>query len=182
MGFGDVVLMAMIGSFLGWQPTVIVFVLAPLIALIAVAGTWLFSRQREIPYGPYLSIAAIIVILGWKWIWDMFERIFELGPLLPFLAVLMAIGLYVLLQLTQFIKWCLGMELHPPEWIEEWTSADQLTYLSMEQSDPQQGQWRQSQWPGSQAGAGQIHANNWRRPSEHHRPSGWQQQWQRRGL
>ncbi|MDB5385658.1 MAG: pppA [Planctomycetaceae bacterium] len=182
MGFGDVVLMAMVGSFLGWQPTVLVFVLAPLMALLAVAGTWLFARQREIPYGPYLSMAALVVIVGWKWIWDMFERVFELGPLLPFLAVGMAIGLYLLLHVTQFIKWCLGIELYPPpEWTEEWTSADQLIYLSMEQTDPQQGQWRQSQWPGSQAGAGQIHANNWRRPAEQIRSNGWQQHWQRRG-
>jgi leader peptidase (prepilin peptidase)/N-methyltransferase len=181
MGFGDVVLMAMVGSFLGWQPTVIVFVLAPLIALLAVAGTWLVSRPREIPYGPYLSIATIIVILGWKWIWDQFERIFELGPILPFLAIGMAIGLYVLLQCTQFIKWCLGIELHPPEWIDEWTSADQLTYSSMEQVDPQQGQWRQAGWPGAESGVGHIHANNWRRPLDQHRLNGWQQQWQRRG-
>jgi leader peptidase (prepilin peptidase)/N-methyltransferase len=182
MGFGDVVLMAMVGSFLGWQATLMAFVIAPAIALVAVAGTWIFSRQREIPFGPYLSAASLVVILGWKWLWeDRFERIFELGPMLPFLAVGMTVGLYVLLQLTQFVKWYFGFELYPPEWIEEWTSADQLTYLAMEQVDPQQGRWRQPQWPGSQAGTGQIHANNWQRPLEPQRPSGWQQQWQRRG-
>lgn len=180
MGFGDVVLMAMVGSFLGWQATLIVFVVAPMIALVAVAGTWLFARQREIPYGPYLSMATLVVILGWKWIWNMFEKVFELGPMLPFLAVGMAAGLYCLLQITQFIKWCLGIELYPPEWIEEWTSADQLIYQSMEQTDPQQGQWRKTQWPGSQAGAGQLHTNNWRRPAEQTRSNGWQQNWQRR--
>ena len=180
MGFGDVVLMAMVGSFLGWQPTVLVFVLAPALALIAVAGTWLINRPREIPYGPYLSLAALIVILGWKWIWDMFERVFELGPMLPFLALAMSLGLYGLLQLVQFIKWCLGIELYPPDWVEEWTSADQLSYLAMEQTDPQQGQWRNSSWPGSQAGTGRIHVDNWRRPQEQQNSSGWRQNWQRR--
>lgn len=180
MGFGDVILLAMIGSFLGWQPAVMVFIIAPVVALLVVAVTWLFFPQREIPYGPYLSIAALIVILGWRWLWVIFERIFELGPILPFFAVGMALGLYVLLQVTQFVKWCLGIELYPPEWNEEWTSADQLSYQAMEQVDPQQGRWRQSQWPGSPAGTGQLHAGNWKQPQEQLQPNGWFQQWQRR--
>ena len=186
MGFGDVVLMAMVGSFLGWQATIIIFAIAPMLALLAVLLMLITSRPREIPYGPYLSIATLIVMLGWKWIWLGFdsnsgvERVFELGPLLPFLAIAMGLGLYGLLQLTQFIKWCLGMELYPEEWTYEWTSADQLIYLSMEVTDPQQGRWRQHQWPGTESGTGQIHSNDWRHPSELQRTNGWQQQWQRR--
>ena len=65
MGFGDVILMAMIGSFLGWQPTVVVFFIAPECALLVVAALWVIRRDREIPYGPYLSIATLILILGW---------------------------------------------------------------------------------------------------------------------
>ena len=50
------------------------------ILLLVVAVTWLLFPQREIPYGPYLSLAALIVIVGWKWLWGVFEHIFELGP------------------------------------------------------------------------------------------------------
>ena len=58
MGFGDVTLMAMIGSFLGWQPVLIVFLIAPLTGIL--------------PYGPCLCAAATVVLFAWKWIW-MFE-------------------------------------------------------------------------------------------------------------
>ena len=83
MGFGDVVLMATIGSFLGWQPTIVAFFIAPLCALIVVAVMLIFRREREIPYGPYLSLATLIVIVGWRHIWPSAERAFRAGPLRP---------------------------------------------------------------------------------------------------
>lgn len=72
MGLGDVTLMALIGSFLGWQPVVFVLLLAPLLAIVGALMTSLFSGKSYIPYGPYLSLAAIIVMFSWRWIW-MFE-------------------------------------------------------------------------------------------------------------
>ena len=69
MGFGDVMLMGMVGSFLGWQPTVIAFMLAPLCALAVGIIVRLLGNKNHIPYGPYLSLATIIVMFGWRWIW-----------------------------------------------------------------------------------------------------------------
>src|SRR5206468_1860544 len=40
MGFGDVTLMAMVGSFLGWQAIVLVFFLAPFFGLIVGLIQW----------------------------------------------------------------------------------------------------------------------------------------------
>ena len=57
MGFGDVTLMAMIGAFLGWQPCLIVFFLAPCRAG-GRAGRPDPPPGREIPYGPFLCLAA----------------------------------------------------------------------------------------------------------------------------
>lgn len=74
MGFGDVLLMGMVGSFLGWQPTVIAFMLAPLCALSVGLLVRLLGNRNHIPYGPYLSLATIIVMFSWRWIW-----MFELG-------------------------------------------------------------------------------------------------------
>jgi len=162
MGFGDVILMGMIGSFLGWQPTVLVFFLAPLCALVVLAGSWIFRRQREIPYGPYLSLAALLVILGWKRIWPAAERVFELGPLLPIAGVLTAGAFVLCLQLIQGVKRLLGIAPGGDEWIEEWTSADQLTYQAGENVDPASRGWERSEWPGVSSGRGLVHEHRWR--------------------
>jgi leader peptidase (prepilin peptidase)/N-methyltransferase len=81
MGFGDVTLMAMIGSFLGWQAAVLTFFLAPffglghaLAKLISYLGKRLSghkasSADREIPFGPYLSMAALALLVFWPWVW-----------------------------------------------------------------------------------------------------------------
>lgn len=164
MGFGDVVLMAMIGSFLGWQPTVIVFFIAPICAMAVVAVMWLFRRDKEIPYGPYLSLAALIVIFGWEKIWPVGERFFHLGPAVPVIALVMAVSLYFCLQIMQLLKRMLGIPLYPPdEWVEEWTAADQLVYHAGEQVDHQQGRWRQDEWPGVTSGRGTAREQQWRR-------------------
>lgn len=72
LGFGDVTLMGMIGAFTGWQPVLLVFLLAPLCAL----GTGLIVRvcsaKTYVPYGPYLALAALLVLFNWGRIW-MFE-------------------------------------------------------------------------------------------------------------
>lgn len=165
MGFGDVILMASIGSFLGWQPTVVAFFIAPLCALVVVALTWLFRRQREIPFGPYLSFAALLVMVFWKQIGPHAERIFQLGPFLPLLVVFMAAMLYLTLQAMQLLKRLLGFPLYPEaEWEERWTSADQLFHFSGEQVDQQQGRWRTESWPGSLSGRGQSFERQWRHP------------------
>jgi len=72
LGFGDVTLMAMIGAFLGWQAVLVTFMLAPIAGLCA-AVTLAVTRSRAIlPYGPYLSLAAIGTMFVWRPLW-MFE-------------------------------------------------------------------------------------------------------------
>ena len=81
MGFGDVTLLAMIGAFLGWQAAVLTFFLAPFFGLahaLAKVGPILARRLRgvsssasahEMPFGPYLSMAALSLLLGWDRLW-----------------------------------------------------------------------------------------------------------------
>jgi len=58
MGLGDVYLMAAVGACLGWEAAVLVFFMAPFLGLIY--GVWHMIRKRdtEVPYGPFLGLAA----------------------------------------------------------------------------------------------------------------------------
>jgi leader peptidase (prepilin peptidase) / N-methyltransferase len=98
MGFGDVTLMAMIGAFIGWQPVVIVFFLAPFAG--ALFGLWqvLMHRENVIPYGPYLCLAAFVVIAFWARIWGSVSPYFEIPWLIPS-AILVCLPLLAVLLL-----------------------------------------------------------------------------------
>jgi prepilin signal peptidase PulO-like enzyme (type II secretory pathway) len=87
MGFGDVTLMAMIGAYLGWQPCLVVFFLAPIAGLVVGLLQLVLSRDREIPYGPFLCLAAFFLIVRWQSIWDYTQGIFILGWLVPLLML-----------------------------------------------------------------------------------------------
>jgi leader peptidase (prepilin peptidase)/N-methyltransferase len=60
MGTGDVKLLAMIGAFLGWQKTLLTFLLAPFFGLIIGIINLLTKKDHTIPYGPFLSLAAAL--------------------------------------------------------------------------------------------------------------------------
>jgi len=69
MGLGDVTLMAMIGSFTGWQPVIFVIMFGSVCGLVGGILLPLFSTRRYIPFGPYLSAGAVIVLFSWRDIW-----------------------------------------------------------------------------------------------------------------
>lgn len=101
MGFGDVVLMAMVGAFLGWQPTVIAILIAAILSVVLVLATRLFAWNREIPFGPFLSLGTLITLLGWKWIWIRFEPLFSNPVFLGASALFLPVGMFVLLLLVR---------------------------------------------------------------------------------
>ncbi len=80
LGFGDVTLMAMIGAYVGWQPSLIIFFLAPMLALLFVVARWVVTRDTATPYGPYLCAAAAVLLVGWDSLWTRRAApLFELG-------------------------------------------------------------------------------------------------------
>jgi prepilin signal peptidase PulO-like enzyme (type II secretory pathway) len=79
MGFGDVILMAMIGAFLGWQSTLFVFFLAPFAGVAVAVGQWIVTRKPEIAFGPFLCIAALATLLIWPDLWARWGPVFHLG-------------------------------------------------------------------------------------------------------
>lgn len=72
MGFGDVKLMAFIGSWIGWQKVLLVnLFLAPLLgSVVGLVARFRYGKDL-IPYGPFLALGTLIVIfwadgiVGW---------------------------------------------------------------------------------------------------------------------
>ena len=87
MGFGDVTLMAMIGAFLGWQPCLIIFFLAPLAGLIVGVLRLILFRDKEIPYGPFLCLATLFLIVQWNGVRNYTLDVFFLGWIIPLLML-----------------------------------------------------------------------------------------------
>jgi leader peptidase (prepilin peptidase)/N-methyltransferase len=107
MGFGDVTLMAMIGSYVGWQPALLIFFLAPLAGMVIAVSQWILTRQPEIAYGPFLCAATLTLIVFWGSIWANWGLdIFGLGVFVPILVgvclLLMAVLLFVWRVVSSF--------------------------------------------------------------------------------
>jgi len=60
MGGGDIKLLAMIGAFLGWQRTLLAFFVAPFLGVAFGIFSLIVKKDHTIPYGPFLSIAAVL--------------------------------------------------------------------------------------------------------------------------
>jgi len=112
MGFGDVTLMAMIGSFVGWQPVLIILTLSPLCGLVMAVFVRLLTRKIVIPFGPFLAVATLVVLFSWRWIW-MFELPLDarqtlslriLFSDLPGLLILLGIALAALVLLLGLLR------------------------------------------------------------------------------
>ena len=99
MGFGDVTLMGMIGSFLGWQPAVLVFFLAPFSGVAVALPQWLLTGRKDVAFGPYLCLSALLVIVFWPVIWETWVLpVSALGGLIP-AVIAICLGLLGLLLL-----------------------------------------------------------------------------------
>jgi len=64
MGLGDAKLMAFIGAFVGWKAGILINLMAPFFGVVY--GVWKLLRRgtHVLPYGPFLSLAAIVVMVG----------------------------------------------------------------------------------------------------------------------
>jgi len=63
MGMGDVHILAAVGAVTGWVVPSVAFFLAPIFGVLWAMGLWISRRQRELPYGPWLGIATLAVML-----------------------------------------------------------------------------------------------------------------------
>lgn len=88
MGLGDAHLLACVGAVLGWVDPVIVFFLAPFLAISGILVGALVSRlvrgvARYIPYGPWLALASMVVVFGDRWIEPFLGLILKIPVNLP---------------------------------------------------------------------------------------------------
>jgi leader peptidase (prepilin peptidase)/N-methyltransferase len=99
IGFGDVTLLAMIGAFMGWQPTLCVLAIAPLIGLVLGLGARVVTGRSFVAFGPYLCIAAYIVLCTWRVLWEgiQLRMIFSHWPTVTGMVVGSFIAFCVLL-------------------------------------------------------------------------------------
>ena len=99
MGMGDVTLMAMVGIWLGWQPAVLTFFLATFIGLAHGLIQFFLHRENELPFGPSLCLAAVLITLFWQSVWSRFSFVFDdvvqLGTVLILVVMLTAITLFI---------------------------------------------------------------------------------------
>jgi leader peptidase (prepilin peptidase)/N-methyltransferase len=80
MGLGDVHLLGAIGAVLGWFDPILIFFIAPFSGLawafLSMGISSVFKRaRRELPYGPHLAVATLVVILcrpGLQTLWHRY--------------------------------------------------------------------------------------------------------------
>jgi len=63
MGLGDVHILAAIGAVTGWIIPSVAFFVAPFFGLLWALYLWLARNQRELPYGPWLALASLVVMI-----------------------------------------------------------------------------------------------------------------------
>ena len=108
MGFGDVTLMMMIGAFLGWQSGIFIFFIAPIAGLIFGILQMVLRRDDVIPYGPFLCLGALVVMVRWADFWNADPRslqaFFDFPWLVPGILAVGVIMLGAMLVLWRNIK------------------------------------------------------------------------------
>ncbi|MEQ8790021.1 MAG: A24 family peptidase [Pirellulaceae bacterium] len=105
MGFGDVILMAMIGAFLGWQSALLIFFFAPFAALLIGVAQLIIHRRTDIAFGPYLCLAAVFLLVSWSGLWhEWAARIFILGWRIPLMVAAGLVLMGAMLVGWRFIK------------------------------------------------------------------------------
>jgi len=65
MGGGDIKLLALIGGFLGWQSLIFVILISSLFGAVVGVAVMVYQRgtmQTAIPFGPFLSFAAVLYL------------------------------------------------------------------------------------------------------------------------
>lgn len=82
MGGGDIKLLAMIGAFLGWKPTVLTIMIGSIagsVVGLTLIGLKMMQRDQYIPFGPFLALGAVLALFFYQdlmdWYWGLLSEI-----------------------------------------------------------------------------------------------------------
>lgn len=81
-----------------------VFLLAPIAGLTVGVFISLVSGKTYLPYGPWLSLAALFVLFFWNWLWERTRLIFSDWLGLGILAGTGALGFVALLGMVRLYR------------------------------------------------------------------------------
>jgi leader peptidase (prepilin peptidase) / N-methyltransferase len=110
LGFGDVTLMAMIGTYVGWQPSLMIFFVAPFVAIAFVLVRRIVTGRADTPYGPYLCAATALLLIYWDEMWTQWVApVFELGSLIVGIVAACVVLMGALLWILRLVKQGLGL-------------------------------------------------------------------------
>jgi leader peptidase (prepilin peptidase)/N-methyltransferase len=108
LGLGDADLMMMAGAFLGWQPVVVAFFIAPLPALVFALVLRLGWGEEAIPFGPSLGLALMLTCLHWTTFGPAIQILAWNGPFLLLLAGAGAVLMFVSGVVARLFRWLRG--------------------------------------------------------------------------
>jgi leader peptidase (prepilin peptidase)/N-methyltransferase len=104
MGMGDADLMMMAGSFIGWQPVLVAFLVGVFPGLALGLIQLMRKGDHPLPFVPPLAIGVVLTLFFWPRIGGQFRSLFFDGVLLAFLAVFGAVSLFVIAFILRLIR------------------------------------------------------------------------------
>lgn len=99
-------IMAMVGAVVGWQAVLVSITLG---AFLAVA----FRGSGYVPFGPYLSLASLLVAVLWSHVWSVTGPMFS-GAFVPLLTLCGLVLLYPTLLIARGVRVMLGVPVPRP--------------------------------------------------------------------
>jgi len=68
LGLGDLKMMAMVGSFLGWRGVLLTAFLGSLSGVVVFLPLLLMKRRSPVPFGVFLAIGAVVTVVAGDWL------------------------------------------------------------------------------------------------------------------
>ena len=81
-----------------------IFFLAPCLGLVLGIAQLLLGLGRQIPYGPFLCLATLVVVLAWRSCWERFGPFFFDPWLVPAVMGICFVALFLMLGALQFVR------------------------------------------------------------------------------